>query len=154
MLGDTSNLLATARVDVPSWRSWTIWATSAGLRNRLMLPVVIMTLAKANTSGKPVKEIKREKWPPHAKPVLFWGSSHCCPSSAPVVNSINTNASTPMHLKLINNPLCYLTDHIIIREVQLKSCHTLIKKCSFNFFEQCMFVYMSVGVCIDVYAYM
>ena len=45
--------------------------------------------------------------------------------------------STPMHLKLINNPLCYLTDHIIIREVQLKSCHTLIKKCSFNFFEQC-----------------
>ena len=46
--------------------------------------------------------------------------------------------STPMHLKLINNPLCYLTDHIIIREVQLKSCHTLIKKCSFNFFEQCM----------------
>ena len=26
-----------------------------------MLPVVIMTLAKANTSGKPVKEIKREK---------------------------------------------------------------------------------------------
>ena len=42
-----------------------------------------------------------------------------------------------MHLKLINNPLCYLTDHIIIREVQLKSCHTLIKKCSFNFFEQC-----------------
>ena len=46
--------------------------------------------------------------------------------------------STPMHLKLINNPLCYLTDQIIIREVQLKSCHTLIKKCSFNFFEQCM----------------
>ena len=46
--------------------------------------------------------------------------------------------STPMHLKLINNPLCYLTDHIIIREVQLKSCHTLIKKCSFNFFEQCI----------------
>ena len=34
--------------------------------------------------------------------------------------------------------LCYLTDHIIIREVQLKSCHTLIKKCSFNFFEQCI----------------
>ena len=47
--------------------------------------------------------------------------------------------STPMHLKLINNPLCYLTDHIIIREVQLKSCHTLIKKCSFNFFEQCIY---------------
>ena len=47
--------------------------------------------------------------------------------------------STPMHLKLINNPLCYLTDHIIIRGVQLKSCHTLIKKCSFNFFEQCSF---------------
>ena len=47
--------------------------------------------------------------------------------------------STPMHLKLINNPLCYLTDQIIIREVQLKSCHTLIKKCSFNFFEQCIF---------------
>ena len=45
--------------------------------------------------------------------------------------------STPMHLKLINNPLCYSTDQIIIREVQLKSCHTLIKKCSFNFFEQC-----------------
>ena len=45
--------------------------------------------------------------------------------------------STPMQLKLINNPLCYLTDQIIIREVQLKSCHTLIKKCSFNFFEQC-----------------
>ena len=47
--------------------------------------------------------------------------------------------STPMHLKLINNPLYYLTDHIIIRELQLKSCHTLIKKCSFNFFEQCTF---------------
>ena len=47
--------------------------------------------------------------------------------------------STPMQLKLINNPLCYLTDEIIIREVQLKSCHTLIKKCSFNFFEQCTF---------------
>ena len=47
--------------------------------------------------------------------------------------------STPMHLKLINNPLCYLTDQIIIREVQLKSCHTLIKKCSFNFFEQCIY---------------
>ena len=47
--------------------------------------------------------------------------------------------STPMHLKLINNPLCYLTDQIIIREVQLKSCHTLIKKCSFNFFEQCRY---------------
>ena len=46
--------------------------------------------------------------------------------------------STPMQLKLINNPLCYLTDHIIVREVQLKSCHTLIKKCSFNFFEQCI----------------
>ena len=46
--------------------------------------------------------------------------------------------STPMHLKLINNPLCYLTDQIIIREVQLKSCHTLKKKCSFNFFEQCI----------------
>ena len=46
--------------------------------------------------------------------------------------------STPMHLKLINKTLCYLTDHIIIREVQLKSCHTLIKKCSFNFFEQCI----------------
>ena len=49
--------------------------------------------------------------------------------------------STPMHLKLINNPLCYLTDYIIIREVQLKSCHTLIKKCSFNFFEQCIFAH-------------
>ena len=48
--------------------------------------------------------------------------------------------STPMHLKLINNPLCYLTDQIIIREVQLKSCHTLIKKCSFNFFEQCTYI--------------
>ena len=47
--------------------------------------------------------------------------------------------STPMHLKLINNPLCYLTDQIIIREVKLKSCHTLIKKCSFNFFEQCIY---------------
>ena len=47
--------------------------------------------------------------------------------------------STPMHLKLINNPLCYLTDQIIIRKVQLKSCHTLIKKCSFNFFEQCIY---------------
>ena len=29
--------------------------------------------------------------------------------------------STPMQLKLINNPLCYLTDQIIIRDVQLKS---------------------------------
>ena len=48
--------------------------------------------------------------------------------------------STPMHLKLINNPLCYSTDQIIIREVQLKSCHTLIKKCSFNFFEQCSYL--------------
>ena len=47
--------------------------------------------------------------------------------------------STPMHLKLINNPFCYLTDQIIIRELQLKSCHTLIKKCCFNFFEQCNF---------------
>ena len=46
--------------------------------------------------------------------------------------------STPMQLKLINNPLCYLTDQIIIRKVQLNSCHTLIKKCSFNFFEQCI----------------
>ena len=50
-----------------------------------------------------------------------------------------------MHLKLINNPLCYLTDQIIIREVQLKSCHTLIKKCSFNFFEQCIKEFVVVG---------
>ena len=54
-----------------------------------------------------------------------------------------------MHLKLINNPLCYLTDHIIIREVQLKSCHTLIKKCSFNFFEQCISIYECVSVCLQ-----
>ena len=58
--------------------------------------------------------------------------------------------STPMQLKLINNPLCYLTDQIIIREVQLKSCHTLIKKCSFNFFEQCIYLYMNVSVCLCV----
>ena len=57
--------------------------------------------------------------------------------------------STPMHLKLINNPLCYLTDHIIIREVQLKSCHTLIKKCSFNFFEQCtLYTYVIILSCL------
>ena len=37
--------------------------------------------------------------------------------------------STPMQLKLINHPLCYLTDQIIIKKVQLNSCHTLIKKC-------------------------
>ena len=57
---------------------------------------------------------------------------------APLVHLLLIS-STPMHLKLINNPLCYLTDQIIIREVQLKSCHTLIKKCSFNFFEQCIY---------------
>ena len=138
MLGDASNLLATARVDVPSWRSWTICATSVGLRNRLMLPVVIMTVAKANTSGKPVKEIKREK--------LEMAST--CKTSpvlggrlivAPLVHLLLI-PSTPMQLKLINNPLCYLTDQIIIRKVQLKSCHTLIKKCSFNFFEQCIYL--------------
>ena len=58
--------------------------------------------------------------------------------------------STPMHLKLINNPLCYLTDQIIIRKVQLKSCHTLIKKCSFNFFEQCIKLW---EVCSHIYIY-
>ena len=58
--------------------------------------------------------------------------------------------STPMHLKLINNPLCYLTDQIIIREVQLKSCHTLIKKCSFNFFEQCIYIYLYIYISIYI----
>ena len=54
--------------------------------------------------------------------------------------------SKPMQLKLINNPLCYLTDQIIIREVQLKSCHTLIKKCSFNFFEQCSMLVSQIAI--------
>lgn len=31
--------------------------------------------------------------PPPLKPFPFWGLSHCWPSSAPVVNVINTKAA-------------------------------------------------------------
>ena len=68
---------------MPSWRSWTICATSVGLRNGLMLPVVIMTLAKANTSGNGFT----------CKTCPGLGLSYFCPSRAPVVNSINTKAA-------------------------------------------------------------
>jgi len=60
-----------------------------------MLPAVTLTLAKCKTSEKQSEKMSREKcqWLPPAKPFLFWGLSHCCPSSAPVVNFINTKAA-------------------------------------------------------------
>ncbi len=91
----------TARIDVPSWRSWTDCATSVGSRYRLMLPVMTMTLDKCKTSEKQ-SEKSRKKMSVASTWFLFWGLSHCCPSNAPVVHFINT--------KRINNPLCYLTD--------------------------------------------
>lgn len=44
-------------IDVPSWRSWSTCATSAGCRCRLMLPVTPLT--KCKTSEK--KHTRREK---------------------------------------------------------------------------------------------
>ncbi len=85
-----------ARIDVPSWRSWTACATSVVSRYRLMLPVVTLTLAKCKTSEKQSEKTNGEfffQWPPAGTPFLFWGSSHCCLSSAPVVNFINTKAA-------------------------------------------------------------
>ncbi len=61
VLGDTANLLAMARIDVTSWRSWTACATSVGSRYRLMLPVVTLTLAKCKTSEKQSEKMSREK---------------------------------------------------------------------------------------------
>ncbi len=72
------------------------YATSVGSRYRLMLPVVTLTLAKCKTSERQSEKMSWEKkcqWPPSVKPFLFWGSSHCCPSSAPVVNFMNTKAA-------------------------------------------------------------
>ena len=53
-------------------------------------------------------------------------------------------ASRPMQRKLINNPLCYLTDHKMIREVQLHLCHTLIKKLPSILLSSVLYTYLHI----------
>ena len=51
------------------------------------------------------------RWPPHVKPVLFWGFSNCCHCSAPVVTSMNTNTAESGQRcpQLLNQPENYPT---------------------------------------------
>lgn len=69
-------------------------ATSVRSRYRLMLPVVIQTLVKYKTPEKQSKIMgKICLCPPSAKPLLFLWLSNFCPSSAPIVNSVNTQGA-------------------------------------------------------------
>ena len=72
----TAKLLATARMDVPSWRSWTTCATWMGCRYHLILPVVTRALAKCKTREKSVKQDKETEMVcgRHLQNhFLFWG---------------------------------------------------------------------------------
>lgn len=72
-----------------------------------------------------------KKNPTHS---IFGGSSHCCPTSATVVYSIDNNVA-----ELNDNSPCNSTEQIHIPEASLLGCYTLIKKCPSNFFEQFIF---------------
>lgn len=81
MLRDAANLVAMAHIDVPG----------VGLfEHHLILPVVILTLAKCKTSEK---QSEKMRMPPCVKPFLFWELSHYCPSSASVSNFINAKVA-------------------------------------------------------------
>lgn len=72
-----------------------ICATSAGSKYRLMLPVVVLPLTKCKTSKNSVRidgEEKNVSKPPPLKAFIL-GLSHCCRSSAPVVNYNNIKAA-------------------------------------------------------------
>ena len=56
VLRDTSNLLATAHIEVPSWMSCTTWETSVGCRYRLMPPLVVRALAKWKTNQRSARK--------------------------------------------------------------------------------------------------
>lgn len=63
------NFLAMARIDVPSWWSWTTWKSSVRSRYLLMLPIVALGIAKCQTA-------EGRKQSMVSIPVL--GLSHCC----------------------------------------------------------------------------
>lgn len=72
-----------------------ICATCAGSKHCLMLPVVALALTKCKTSKKFSQKRRGGKnvsKPPPLKAFML-GLSHCCRSSAPVVNYINIKAA-------------------------------------------------------------
>ena len=72
VLGDTANLLAMARMDVPPW---TTCATRMGCSYRLMLSVVTRALAKCKTREKSVRRnisVETHLW----KLMLYWFKPH------------------------------------------------------------------------------
>ena len=80
--------------------------------------------------GEPALICEKHRAPVADMPILVFYSK--CQSSSTVLGSEHR-----AHYRT-SRPEATLMIIIIIREVQLKSCHTLIKKCSFNFFEQCI----------------
>lgn len=82
-----------------------------------MLPVVTLTLAKCITSEKNRQDEEGDMLVAstmNVKPFLFWRSTHCWPSSAPVLITL-----PPNQLNLFNNPFGYLTEQISIPVVSL-----------------------------------
>ncbi len=81
-------------IDMPSWRSWTACANFVGFRYHLMLPGVTSTLAKCKTCGKTIRKVgKKISVASTYNTSTVLGSSHCSPSSEPVVNFINHKAA-------------------------------------------------------------
>lgn len=86
VLGDSADLLATARVAIPSWRSWTACATSVASNQRTMLSTEMLIKAKCKTArvksplGK--KKNKRDE-----------GWMGRCSSSSPLVYFINNKGA-------------------------------------------------------------
>ena len=81
-----------------------------------------MTLAKTSTSGKPAKKDQEgETWNDlHMQNQSCFGGFLIVATLVPML----LIPSTPTQLELINDNFCYLTYQIIIRQVQLTSCHT------------------------------
>lgn len=86
VLGDSADLLATARVAIPSWRSWTACATSVVSNQRTMLSTELLIKAKCKTA--------RVKSPPGKKKTKRdEGWMGRCSSSSPLVYFINNKGA-------------------------------------------------------------